>query len=106
VVSESSSGDPKSNLTFNLFNRPFEPLPGGNDPKRSRVQHNYTDSDNCVVERLRIDRGCLGKDKDDRDKAYPQHGNDCYRIGESSEVKGPSHEVLAIPESKGDWDSV
>ena len=98
--------DPKSGLTFDLFNRPFEPLPGRNHPKRAGVKHNYANSDDCVVERLRVHGGRLGKDEDDRDEAYPQHGNGCYRIGESSEVEGPSHEVLPVPESKGDRDPI
>jgi len=96
----------KSYLTFNLLNRPLEPLPSRNKPKRDRVQHNYTDSNDRVVECLRINRVGLRQDEDDRDEAYPQHGNCRNWIREFSEMKGPSLKVLTVPESEGNWDSV
>ena len=103
---ESPLGHLRSFLAFDLFNRSLEPLPGRDQPKRYRVQYNYTHSDNSIVERLRIDGSGLRKYEDNRNKAYPQNGNDCNWIGVFSEVEGTPHKVLAVPKAEGDWNSV
>ena len=103
---ESPLGHLKSFLAFDLFNRSLEPLPGRDQPKHYRVQHNNTHSDDSIIERLRVDGGGLRKYEDNRDKAYPQNGNDCNWVGEFSEVEGSPHKALAIPKAEGDRDSV
>ena len=93
-------------LTFDLFDRSFEPLPGRDQPKRDRVQHNYTNGDDRVIECLRVDGVGLREDEDDRDKAYPQHCNGRNRVGELSKMEGSPHKVLAVPESEGNRNTI
>ena len=48
----------RSRLTgcFDLFHRPFEPLSRAQDPKKNAVRDDDANSNDGVVERLRIDR--------------------------------------------------
>ncbi len=81
---------------------------GPQHPASEREDCNDADCHNSIVQGLASNGVCGWEAENDRDESDPAHGNESYRTGEQSEVKGPfsSAEVPGVDKANQNWDSV